>query len=98
VGVFELPEPEFGFGLRPVGGHDVGDGPAVAVGEQDPLAEQALFEFRAGAGVGAPGQPEGGRVVAGEGGGDDLADPAGLEDRRDVGLHLRAGAAGLPAV
>jgi hypothetical protein len=40
VRVFELPEAEFGVGLGAVGGDDVGHRP-VAVGEQDPLAEQA---------------------------------------------------------
>jgi hypothetical protein len=93
-----LPEAEFGFGLRSVGRNDVSNGPAVAVGEQDPFAEQAVFQFRAGAGVGAPGQPEAGRVVAGEGSGDDLADSAGFEDGGDVGLDLGAVAAGVAAV
>ena len=37
VRVFELAEAGFGFGLGSVGGDDVGDGPGVAVGEQDPL-------------------------------------------------------------
>jgi len=35
-------------GLRAVGGDHVGDGPVVAVGEQDPFAEQALFQPAAG--------------------------------------------------
>ena len=98
LGIFELAEPELGVGLRPVGGYHVGDTPLVAVGEQDSFAEQAVLQPGAGAGVGAKGQPEAGRVLAGEGGGDDLADPAGFEDGGDVGLYLAPGAAGVAAV
>jgi hypothetical protein len=61
-----LPEPELGVGLGAVGGHHLGHRP-VAVGEQDPLAEQALFETGAGAGVGAPGKSQLCWLVAGKG-------------------------------
>jgi hypothetical protein len=56
VGVFELSEPCFYLGLGAVGGDDVGDGPVVTVGEQDPFAEQALLKSLTGADVGMPGQ------------------------------------------
>ena len=42
VRVFELAEAELGVGLGAVGGDDVGHRP-VAVGEQDPFAEQPLL-------------------------------------------------------
>jgi len=97
VGVFELPEPGLDFGLGSVGGDHVGDRPGAAVGEQDPFAEQALFEGGAGAGVGAPGQPEVGWVLAGEGDLDDLVDPTGFADGGDVGLYGGVVAAGVAA-
>jgi hypothetical protein len=50
VWVLELAEAEFGVGLGTVGGHHLGDRP-VAVGEQDPLAEQLLFEVFSGFGI-----------------------------------------------
>ena len=37
--VFELPEGELGLGLGPVGGDDLGGGPAVVPGDEDVLAE-----------------------------------------------------------
>ena len=43
VGVFHLPETRFDLGLGAVGRDDIGDGPVVAVGEQDPFAEQFGF-------------------------------------------------------
>src|SRR5262245_47549323 len=96
VGVFELTEPEFGVGLRPVGGHNVSYGP-VAVGEQDPLAEQALFETFPGFGVAAPGQPQVRGCVAGHGDGDDVPNPAGFTDRSDFGFNLVTGTSGAAA-
>ena len=97
VGVFLLPESGFDFGLGAVGRDDVADRPGVAVGEQDAFAEDPVLQSFPGVVVGAPGQPELGGVVAGQGGGDDLAHPAGFEDRGDVGFDGVAGPAGLAA-
>ena len=94
--VLELAEAELGVGLGAVGGDHVGHRP-VAVGEQDPLAEQARLEPGAGAGVGAPGQPQLGGRLAGQGDGDDVGDPAGFADGGDLGLHLGPVAAGAAA-
>ena len=44
VGVFELAEAELGVGLGAVAGHDVGDGPVVVVGDEDPFAEQFVLQ------------------------------------------------------
>jgi hypothetical protein len=80
-----------------VGGHGLGDRPAVAVGEQDPFAEQAGLQRFAGGGVDGEGQAQVGGPLAGEGGGDGLGDPAGLADGGDLGLNRGAGAAGFAA-
>ena len=96
-GSLSLPEAGFDLGLGAVGGHDVGDGPGVAVGEQDPFAEQAFFQRLRGRWCRWRGQAQVGGVVAGEGGGDDVADPAGFADRGDLGLDRVAGSAGLAA-
>ncbi len=42
--VFHLPEGEFGLGLGPVAGDDLGGGPVVVVGDQDVLAEEFFFQ------------------------------------------------------
>src|SRR6266542_3952740 len=47
-GVFELAEAELGLGLGPVAGHDLADGPVVAVSDEEPLAEDAVFQGVAG--------------------------------------------------
>ena len=57
VGIFDLAEAEFDFGLRAVSGDDIRDGP-VAVGEQDPFAEQALLQAFRALGVGVPGETQ----------------------------------------
>jgi len=54
VPVFELAEAGFGVGLGAVGGDHLGHRPVVAVGEQDPLAEDLGFQGPAGA-SGVPG-------------------------------------------
>jgi hypothetical protein len=69
----------------------------IAVGEQDPFAEQLVFQAFPGPGVGAPGQPQLGGLLAGQGDGDDVTDPARLQNRGDLGLDRGAGAAGAPA-
>jgi hypothetical protein len=69
----------------------------VAVGEQDPIAEDPVLEPGSGAAVGAPGQAQFGALCAGEGGGEDLVDPAGFADRGDLGSHGVAVAAGFAA-
>ena len=46
-------------------------------------------------GVGAEGQAQLGGGLPGQGGGDDLADPAGLADRGDLGFDGAAVAAGV---
>jgi len=48
VGVFELAEAGLGVGLGAVGGDDVGDGPVLAVGDEDPFAEDLGFQRVAG--------------------------------------------------
>ena len=53
VAVFELAEAGFGVGLGAVGGDHLGHGPVVAVGEQDPLAEDLGFQGVAGLAVDA---------------------------------------------
>ena len=44
VAVFELTEGELGVGLGTVAGHDLGDGPVRAVGDQHPFAEDLGFQ------------------------------------------------------
>ena len=95
VRVLELAESGLGLGLGAVGGHDLGGGPGVAVGEQDPLAEQAAFQPAAGGGVDGEAQAQVGGLVAGEGDGHDLTDPARFADGGDLGLHRGAGPAGV---
>ena len=58
VGVFELAEPELGLGLGAVAGDDFGDGPVVAVGDEEPFAEDAVFQGGAGGVVDLPVQPD----------------------------------------
>lgn len=65
VVVFHLPEPGFDSVLRAVGGHDVAGAPVVAVGEQDPIAEDPILEPGSGPAVGAPGQAQFGGLCAG---------------------------------
>ena len=65
-GVFHLPEPEFGLGLGPVPGDDVGNGPVVVAGDQHVLAEDLLFQRGAGDRVDVPGQPQVLGLVAGQ--------------------------------
>jgi hypothetical protein len=48
VRIFELPEAAFDLGLGAVAGHDVGEGPVVAVGDQDPFAEDLLLQLVCG--------------------------------------------------
>src|SRR6266536_3596613 len=97
LGVLELAEPGFDLGLGAVGGHHLGGGPLVAVGEQDPLAEDAALQAPAGRLVGVPRQAEGGWRIAGEGGGDDVCDPARPQDRGDLALDSAAVTAGASA-
>ena len=59
--VFELAEAGFGVGLGAVGGDHLTGGPVVAVGEQDPLAEDLGFQGLAGLAVDSPAPP--GRLV-----------------------------------
>ena len=68
----------------------------VFVGEQDALAEQLFFEVGSGLGLGAARRAAArrGRSPC-KGGGDDPGEPAGLEDRGDLGLDLVLGFAGL---
>jgi len=94
VAVFELPEAGFNVGLGAVGGHDLGEGPLVAVGEQDPFAEVLVLQLAQRGLVGAPGQAQFGCAVAGEGDGKDPVQPAGCGDGGDLGVYLLAGAAG----
>ena len=58
---------------------------------------QARLESGAGAGVAAPGQPQVGGFVAGEGDGDDVGHPAGFADGGDLGLDRGPVAAGAAA-
>src|SRR6266516_4197882 len=97
LGVLELAEPGFDLGLGAGGGHYLGGGPLVAVGEHDPLAEDPALQAPAGRLVGMPRQAQGGWHIAGEGGGDDLGDPAGPKDRGDLALDGAAVAAGASA-
>ena len=61
VAVFELAEAGFGVGLGAVGGDHLGYGPVVAVGEQDPFAEDLRLPAPGGPGRRClPGQPHGG--------------------------------------
>jgi hypothetical protein len=96
-GVFELAEAEFHGWLGAVGGHDVGGRPAVTVGEQDPFAEDSGFLGFVGAAVAGEGQSQVGGLVAGQGGGEEVAGPSGFADRGDLGLDGGAGPAGLAA-
>ena len=97
AGVLELAEAGFGVGLGAVGGDDLGGGPVVAVGEQDPLAEVLGFQGLAGLLVGVPGQAEASRPAAGERGLQDPAGPARGQDAGDLGFDLVAGPAGVAA-
>src|SRR6266511_2094817 len=78
--VFELPEGELGVGLGAVAGHDLGDRPGLAVGDEDPLAGHLVFQGVAGRLVDAEGQPVLGGGVAGQGAGDDAFGPAVVAD------------------
>jgi len=97
VGVFHLPETRFDLGLGAVGRDDIGGGPVIAVGEQDPFAEQLLFQSVAGTCVGAEGQAQLRGGLPGQGGGDYLADPARLADRGDLGFDRGVVGAGVAA-
>src|ERR1035441_6552587 len=97
VGVFELAEGELGFGLGPVGGDDLGGGPVIVIGDQHVLAEELLFQGRAGSLVDAPGEAQVFGLVAVQPPGDYPAGPGFAGDSGDLGLHLLAGAAGLAA-
>jgi hypothetical protein len=55
--VFELAEAGLDVALGAVGGDDVGDRPVVAVGDQDPFAEDLGFQGVLGGGVDAEAQP-----------------------------------------
>ena len=57
MGVFELPEAELDVGLGPVGGDHIGYGPVFAVGDQDPFAEDLVFQGGPGPGVDDDGEP-----------------------------------------
>ena len=63
MGVFELAEAGFGVGLGAVGGDDLGGGPVVAVGEQDPLAEDLVFQAPGGRRGRCARSAEAGRVL-----------------------------------
>ena len=65
-GVFELAEGELGLGLGAVAGHDLGDRPVVAVGDQDTFAEDLGFQVVAGRFVDVVGEPVLGWALAGE--------------------------------
>jgi hypothetical protein len=67
--VFELAEAGLDVALGAVGGDDVGDRPVVAVGDQDPFAEDLGFQGVLGGGVDGEAQPYPGRSVAGQLGG-----------------------------
>lgn len=92
-----MAEAELGVGLGPVAGYDLGQGPVVAVGDQDLFAEDLGFEFRAGVGVDAPGQPVLGGGVAVRLPGDDAFGPGVGADAGDVAFYPGAVAAGLAA-
>lgn len=55
LGVFELAESLLGVVLGAVGGHDLGDGPALAVGDEQAFTEQLGLQLRAGGWWSAPG-------------------------------------------
>jgi hypothetical protein len=97
AGVFHLPEGEFGFGLGPVPGDHVRDGPFVVVSDQDMLAEDLLLQGGAGVRVDLPGQPQVLGLLAGQFPGDDAADPGLGGDRLDLGGDFLAGPARLAA-
>ena len=61
MGVFELAEAEFGFGLGAVAGDDLGDGPVFPVGDQDTFAEDLGFQVGAGLVVDVESEPVLGR-------------------------------------
>src|SRR6266571_4982035 len=65
------------------------------VAEEDPLAEQFLFERGPGLVVGGEAEAQLGRVVTGEGGPHHPGHPARGHDAGDLGLHLLLGLAGL---
>ena len=95
--VLELPEPGFGFGLGPVPGDHLGDGPVVVAGNQDMLAEDLVFQRLAGVLVDPPGQPQIPGLVSGQFPADDTADPRLGGDGLDPGRDFVARAAGLSA-
>jgi hypothetical protein len=92
VRVFELTEPELGAGLRAVAGHDLGEGPVLAVGDQNAPAEDLVDQFPAGVGFDVPTQGMLGCGVTGQFPADDAPDPGVAADNRDLGLDLFAGA------
>src|SRR5664279_6078628 len=97
MGVFELPESELDFGLGAVAGDDVGDGPVLVVGEQDPFAEHLVFQCPSSVTVDVPGEPVLGGGVAGQVAVDDAAQPRVVGDGGDLGLDGGPVAAGFAA-
>lgn len=92
AGVFHLPERELGFGLGPVAGDDLGDGPVVVAGDQHLLAEDLVLQLLAGVWVDVPYQPQVPGPVAGEFPADDPSYPRLADDVLDRGLNLVLGA------
>jgi hypothetical protein len=97
VRIFELTETELGVGLRAVRGDHIGDGPVVVVGDQDPFAEDLVFQGGPGVFVDVPGQVQIGGGVAGQIPGQDPPDPGIFADPADLGGHGVFVAAGLAA-
>jgi len=97
VGVFHLAKGEFGLGLRPVPGDDLGDGPVVVIGDQDVLAGDLLFERGTGLLVDVPGKAQVLWLVTVELPADDAPDPGLGGDGLDLGDDLVFAAADLAA-
>ena len=58
LAILHLAEVGLDGALGPVGSDDVGDWPLVVVGEEDPLAEELVFEFLPGLGIDVEGEGE----------------------------------------
>jgi hypothetical protein len=58
LAILHLAEVGLDGALGPVGSDDVGDWPLVVVGEEDPLAEELVFEFLPGLGIDFEGEGE----------------------------------------
>src|SRR5665647_3380450 len=91
LAVLHLAEVGFDFGLGAVAGHHLGDAPLVAVGEDDPFAEQLIGQCGLGPLIAPPDEAELCGLGADQACRDDPGQPPGSEDLLDLGLDFDPG-------